>query len=138
MERSTSALWQWSPSATRRQSLDGRGGCSSLSPPRLARPCNSTSFTGLHAADRSDPVGPRVSGGSSGTRPDDSSSSWRQGWTSGGEAHALTHELIHVERGLGFKEAERKDEEATVRRLTRCRMAFYDGRLHESVPAVGR
>ncbi|MGI8754322.1 MAG: hypothetical protein ACR2MB_00335 [Acidimicrobiales bacterium] len=116
MERSTSALWQWSPSATRQ--LDE-----------------------LHRIARSGPLRPRWS-----------PRIWRvvghqagrffivlaPGLDQWSEAHTLTHELIHVERGLGFKEAERKDEEATVRRLTRCRMAFYDGRLHESVPAVGR
>ncbi|MCU1451943.1 MAG: hypothetical protein JWN46_89 [Acidimicrobiales bacterium] len=38
---------------------------------------------------------------------------------------ALTHELIHLERGLEAVVADRAGEEAEVRRLTRLRMAFY-------------
>jgi hypothetical protein len=52
------------------------------------------------------------------------------------EAWSLTHELIHIERGIGvcddagrilrnWTPEERAVEEAVVRRLTRERMAFY-------------
>ena len=44
-------------------------------------------------------------------------------------AQALTHELIHDERGVGqWTDDERAIEEAEVRRLTELRMATWTGR----------